>query len=416
MTSVAFRPPSVGEKNLAVRLTPSAEREVRRGHPWVFDRSIESVSHEGAPGDLAVIFDGKRQFLAVGLFDPASPIRVRIVHRGRPARIDAGFWADRVLDALQVRQGLAASGETTAYRLINGENDGFGGLVVDRYDSVAVMKIYSLAWLPHLPHIVDALVDATDLDTVITRFGRLVRGEDMHGLVDGEALVGSTPFEPVPFLENGLLFDADVVAGQKTGHFLDQRDNRAIVRSMAGGARVLDVFSCTGGFSVHAAAGGAVDVTSVDAAGPALRAAERHMRTNTEGGLIGSCKHRVVEGDAFEVMAAMSRRGERYDLVVIDPPSFANRQANVAAALRSYQRLTALGLDLLHDGALLVQASCSSRVTTDDFLAVVRGAAADAGVALDNELVTGHAVDHPVTFREGAYLKALFANARFEAY
>ena len=407
---MTFHAPTVSDRRLAVRVTRDAERQIRSGHPWVFDGSIESVSHDGRPGDLAVIFDHKRDFLAIGLWDPDSPIRVRIVHHGKPTTIDSDFWSSAVLDAVAVRETLRADPSTTGMRILNGENDGVGGLVVDVYDTVGVVKVYSAAWLPHLPAIVDALVDLLGLDAVISRHSRLLAAQQRHGLEDGAALVGAVPADGiVPFLEHGLTFHADVVRGQKTGHFLDQRDNRAMVGAMAGDASVLDVFCHTGGFSVHAAAGGARSVTSVDQSSHALRLVAEHLGANADA--TGSTRAEAIQGDAFEVLSSLERSGARFDVVVIDPPSFAGRQSAVAGALRSYARLTTAGLAVVADGGTLVQASCSSRVTSDDFVAVVNGAAAEAGIALDDQIVTGHAVDHPVTFPEGAYLKAVFATA-----
>lgn len=407
---MTFRPPPVPDRRLAVRVTRDAERTIRGGHPWVFDGSIESVSHDGQPGDLAVIFDHRRQFLAIGLWDPASPIRVRILHRGAPAAIDDDFWASAVIDAVAVRQALRDDPGTTGLRVINGENDGFGGLILDVYDTVGVVKVYSEAWLVHLQPVISAAVDLLGLDVVVGRHGRLLADRRRHGFDDGIALVGSAPADGVvPFLEHGLTFHADVLRGQKTGHFLDQRNNRAMVGALAGQARVLDVFSHSGGFSVHASAGGARSVTSVDQSSHALRLVGTHMEANAQ--VTSGTRTQTVQGDAFEVLGAMERAGERFDLVVIDPPSFAGRQTAVAGALRSYGRLTRAGLGVLSEGGTLVQSSCSSRVSTDDFVAVVNGAAADLGIALDDQIVTGHAADHPVTFPEGAYLKAVFATA-----
>ena len=223
------------------------------------------------------------------------------------------------------------------------------------------------------------------------------------------AVLGDLPVEPVPFFEHGLLFEADVVRGQKTGHFLDQRENRALLATLSAGARVLDVFACTGGFSVHAAAGGAAEVTSVDQSAPALAMAVRNMASNSDRPAVAACRHDVEAGDAFDVMAAMARRGRRFDVVVVDPPSFAARQASVGAARRAYGRLTTLALALVEPGGLLVQASCSSRVTSDEFVDTVFTAAHAAGHHLTPVARTGHPLDHPIGFPEGAYLKALFA-------
>lgn len=401
--------PSPGERRLAVRVTKDALRHLRQGHPWLYDESITSVSHAGVAGDLAVVFDDDRRFVAIGLWDPSSPIRVKVLHAGKPTPIDVDFWDARVARAIERRRRLLDDPNHTAYRLVHGENDGLPGLVVDDYDGVVVVKIYTEAWIPHLPDLVPVLVDRTAPTSMIVRFARSVTERPALGLVEGAVLHGATPAEPVVFSENGLRFEAHPTTGQKTGHFLDQRDNRAIVRDLAMGRRVLDVFSCTGGFSVHAAAGGATEVHSVDLSAPAIAAAERNMEANADIPAVAACRHIGRHGDAFEVMEGLVRRGERFDLVIIDPPSFAQRQASVSGALAAYERLSSLGFTLTADGGLLVQASCSSRVGADDFFRVVHSTARRDGVELDELERTGHPLDHPIGFREGAYLKALYA-------
>lgn len=394
-------------RRVAVRVTNDAVRQVRGGHPWVFDRSVTSVSHDGVPGDLAVVFDAKRRFVAVGLYDPASPTRVRVLHHGEPATIDDAWWRQRIGTSIERRAPLAAAGDTTGYRLVHGENDGLPGLVVDRYDATLVVKAYSAAWLPHVTPVAAALVDACRPERILLRLGRAAAAAAPEH--DRIALAGDVPTEPVPFLELGLSFEADVVRGQKTGHFLDQRDNRARVGRLSSGRRVLDVFACTGGFSVHAAAGGASEVMSVDQSQDALDTARRNMARNAERPAVAACRHETVAGDAFEVMAELVARRRRFDVVVVDPPSFASRRASVPAALHAYGRLTGLAVRLVEPGGVLVQASCSSRVAADDFEAAVERGARAAGRRLDITERTGHPLDHPIGFPQGAYLKAIFA-------
>lgn len=403
--------PEVSEKRLAVRLTPDALRQVRAGHPWIYDGSIESISggsDGGRSGDLAVVFDDKRKFAAIGLYDPDSPIMVKVLHRGRPRQIDSEFWRDAVAKAIALRSSIDNS-ETTAFRCINGENDGFPGLVLDRYADTLVLKLYSRAWLPHLRDVVTAVVELLSPETIILRFGRAALDGPTFGLDEGSVIHGPAPDGPVEFLENGLRFEADLIEGQKTGHFLDQRDNRALVQGMASGARVLDVFSCTGGFSVHAAAGGATFVLSVDQSPQAIAGVDRNFALNAADERIAACRRRTEVGDAFVVMEELAAQGERFDIVVIDPPSFAQRQESIDGALRAYMRLTNLGLDLVTPGGLLVQASCSSRVTADAFYDGIFAIARARPVRLREVARTGHAIDHPITFPQGAYLKALFA-------
>lgn len=380
---------------------------MRGGHPWIFDRSVTDAGHDAAPGDLAVVFDDQRRFAAIGLWDPTSPIRVRILHHGEPATIDPHWWRQRIRTAFVHRAPLTDDPRTNAYRVVHGENDGFGGLVVDRYDETLVVKAYTAAWLPHLRAITAALDDVLTPASVVLRVSRSLRRDGPP--LDGVALAGDLPTGPVPFVEHGLAFEADVVRGQKTGHFLDQRDNRIRVGRLADGRRVLDVFACTGGFSVHAAAGGATQVTSVDQSDHALATARRNMDRNADQALVRTCRHDTVTGDAFDVMEDLARRGRRFEVVVVDPPSFASRQASVPAALHGYGRLSGLAVALLEPGGTLVQASCSSRVSAEDLEATVHRSARAAGRSLDVFDRTGQPIDHPISFPEGAYLKAVFA-------
>jgi 23S rRNA (cytosine1962-C5)-methyltransferase len=386
-----------------VRVTPDAARQVRGGHPWLFDASVRSVgSPDGASGDLAVVFDERRRFVAVGLYDPASPIRVRVLHHGEPATIDEAWWAERVGTAFAHRAPLVSDPRTNAYRLVHGENDGLPGLVVDRYADTLVVKAYTAAWLPHVEAVVGALEPLVAPSQVVLRLGRgAARSAPSF---DRVALRGELPTEPLLFREAGLTFEADVVHGQKTGHFLDQRDNRVRVGSLSRGRSVLDVFACTGGFSAHAAAGRAVEVLSVDQSAPALATARRNVARNAT-----AVRHTTDGGAAFAVMSDLARRRRRFDVVVVDPPSFASRRSQVPAAIRAYGRLASLAVRLVAPGGTLVQASCSGRVTAEELTVAVERAAASARRPLRITAVTGHPLDHPIGFPEGAYLKAVFA-------
>ena len=396
---------------LAVRVTPDALRQIRWGHPWVYAESVVSTSHDGHAGDLAVVFDDRRRFVAIGLYDPGSPIRIKVLHHGRPAVIDGAWWKDRVADALARRADLLGSVTTTGYRVVHGENDGLPGLVVDRYAETCVLKLYSAALVPHLATLVDAIGAVVGAARIVLRVSRLVASQLPGDLAEGMTLAGPPPDGPVWFHENGLRLTADVVGGQKTGHFLDQRDNRRLVGGRAMGARVLDVFACTGGFALNAAAGGALSVHLVDQSHGALAAAEANRRANLDLDAVRGCRFTSDVGDAFAALTALAGRGVRYDLVVVDPPSFAQNQAGVERAVVAYRRLTALALDLIAPGGLLFQASCSSRVPAERFYAAVTLGAASRGRRLDELARTDHPLDHPIGFPQGAYLKALLARA-----
>lgn len=403
-------------RRLAVRVTKDAGRQIRGGHPWVFEQSITSVKPAGVAGDLAVVFDEHRDFMAIGLYDPDSAIRIKILHVGRPVQIDETFWTERLTAARDRRVAAFDPTHTTGYRCVHGENDGLPGLVLDRYADTLVLKLYTEAWIPHLGSVLACIDAVFEPSTLVLRLSRslqqsVTQRDDFDGapLADGRVLIGEVPDKPVAFIENDLRFEADVVHGQKTGFFLDQRDNRFRVRSLAQGCRVLDVFCCTGGFSVNAAAGAATLVHSVDISGAAIEAAKRNMARNAGRAAVRACTHQVSTGDAVTVMSQMVDAGRLFDLVIVDPPSFASRQNQIDGALRAYGRLTELAVQLLVPGGMLVQASCSARVTTEQFLETVGDAAHRMGVRLDGMSHTTHAIDHPVKFAQGAYLKAIFA-------
>jgi 23S rRNA (cytosine1962-C5)-methyltransferase len=282
--------------------------------------------------------------------------------------------------------------------------------VVDRYDSSLVVKLYTSAWLPHLESVVSCLLELLDPERIVLRLARAVQavGEG-DAPSDGQTLHGREPSGPVLFRENGLRFEADLVRGQKTGFFLDQRDNRALVERDSAGRSVLNVFSYTGGFSVYAARGGATSVTSLDASRPALAAAGRNFDHNRDHQNVATANHRVLAGDAFEILPRLRDEGERFDMVILDPPAFAKAAREVPRALRSYRTILTRGFELLRPGGALVAASCSSRVSSAEFLGLMQETALGAARALHVRQVTGHSLDHPIGFPEGAYLKCVFA-------
>jgi 23S rRNA (cytosine1962-C5)-methyltransferase len=403
--------PRPAERNIALHVTPAAERAIRGGHPWLFDQSIRRRSRRGRAGDLAVIFDRKDRFLAVGLYDPDSPIRVRILQQGQPATINQGWFEQQIGWAAERRRPLAQATITNGYRLLHGENDGLPGLVVDRYADTYVMKLYTAAWIPHLQAVLAALTEVAQPQRLVLRLSRALQNEPelLYGLTDGLRLWGPELTGPVLFQENGLTFAVDVVAGQKTGFFLDQRDNRARVEKLAAGKRVLNVFAYTGGFSLYAARGGATAVTSLDLSQPALETAETNFHLNRHLPDVAAARHTLLQGDAFQRMEELVAQKRQFDLVVVDPPSFARQQSETERALAAYARLTRLALRLLPAGGLLVQASCTSRVETAEFFQTVHKTALKEKRPLRELERSSHPLDHPIGFSEGEYLKCLFA-------
>jgi len=400
--------PQPSNARIAVRVSRPGLRAIRSGSPWLFDQAVESHKPAGSMGDLAVIFDEQRRFAAIGLWDPESPIRVKVLHVGKPVNIDASWWQEKMRHALDLRRELLSDGSTTGFRWVHGENDGLAGLIVDQYSSTVVIKIYTGAWFVHLAAIVRAIVEIAAVDRIVIRFSRLVRDGETYGLVDGDTLYGEAPTGPVMFLENGLTLEADVVLGHKTGHFLDQRDNRAIIGNLASGRSVLDVFSSTGGFTLAAAAGGAKSVHMVDVSAPALATAHRNLAHNHAIASIPKCQVTDIRGDAFAALEDMVQQKRTFDIVILDPPSFAQNQASVIRALSSYERLAKLGMRLTAPGGTLLQASCSSRVTIEELADAAYLAARSVHVDIDEFRRTEHAADHPIGFEFGAYLKAIY--------
>jgi 23S rRNA (cytosine1962-C5)-methyltransferase len=389
------------------------------------------VKGDPRAGDPVVVFDRKNRFLAAGLWDPEGPIRIRVLTEGAPETVGEDLFRHRVRRALERRRALLGAPEVTGIRLLHGESDGLSGLVADRFGDRVVLKVYSAAWVPHLATLARVLAGADGFgpagppasEVLVLVARRLERSPLLPPALRHPALLetaeedGPRPgAEPapfpgdgaLPFLEHGLHFEAHPLVGHKTGFYLDQRDNRRRLRERTG-ARVLNVFSYTGGFSVAAARGGAREVTSLDVSAPALAQAERHFRLNAHEPAVAAARHRTLEGDAFELLRSLATRGERFDTVVIDPPSFAKDLKSAPGALEHYTRLTTLGVALLEPGGLLVQASCSSRVSADDFHLAVHRGAREAGRPLAEIERTGHPLDHPVVWPESAYLKALWA-------
>src|SRR5690606_30537160 len=388
-------------KTLAVKLHLKAEKLIKKGHPWVFSESIEKINKEGQAGDIAILFDQRQnKVYGVGLYDPASPIRIKMIHHDGPAKIDEYFFERKISTALELRKTLFKN--TNAFRLLYGENDGFPGLVVDVYDKVGVLKLYSPVWFPYLGMIIPKIVEFGKLKALILRLSRNLQKNDF-GFSEGSILFGELEDSNVQFHEYGVNFQTDVIAGHKTGFFLDHRQNRHRIGQLSKNKSVLDVFSYSGGFSVHALAGGAREVTSIDFSSHALELAKTNASLNTHHG-----KHEALVGDAFVILRDLIRQKMKFDIVVIDPPSFAKSSTEVEIAKKKYAELAELGVQLTSKGGILLLASCSSRVTTEEFYEIHKALFKRLKLNYETIDYTAHDIDHPVTFEEGAYLKSAY--------
>jgi 23S rRNA (cytosine1962-C5)-methyltransferase len=396
------------ESRLRLRISAAAETALRNGHPWLFAESIRAQNHEGKTGELAVIYDRNNKFLALGLFDPESPIRFRVLHVGKPQNIDRDWWLSRLEAAIARRAGLFDS-ETTGHRWINGESDGWPGLVLDRYDCTLVIKLYTVAWLPWLEAIVPIFQQRLAPQRIVLRLSRNIQtiADGEYGRRDGEALWGKPVESIVLFQESGLRFEADVIRGQKTGFFLDQRENRRRAAALAAGRTVLNAFSFSGGFSVYCARDGAKSVLDLDISAHALQAAKRNFELNRDN-LEKKCGYDQAQADAFEWL----RGNRKFGLIILDPPSLAKRESERAGAIRAYHELAKMGLSNLEPGGILIACSCSAHVTAEEFFATVRKAAAKASRDFEEIETTHHPADHPVAFKEAEYLKAIYLQVR----
>ncbi|MEM1359332.1 MAG: class I SAM-dependent methyltransferase [Bacteroidota bacterium] len=391
---------------LATRLTAVGERHLKSGHPWLYDRAIERIKGSGKAGDLAIIFDRRKdKFIGIGLYDPDSPIRIKVLHQGGPVQVNDVFWANEVAKAKQGRAPLLANQSTNSYRLLNGENDGFPGLIADVYAQTLVIKIYSLIWAPHLNSILPALVSNSDASTVVLRLSRRVASAPQcpEAWSDGATLYGTLDQEEVQFKEHGVRLKANVLRGHKTGFFLDHRHNRKIVGELAKGKQVLDIFSYAGGFSAHAIVGGASLVTALDISEQALAVAQENIALNAD-----TNNFQTLRGDVFEILPKLKRQQLQYDLIICDPPSFAKSAAEVPGALKAYRRLTNLCLSLVAPGGILLAASCSARVDSVTFYALQEDVLKASGRRFKQLQQTQHDIDHPATFKEGYYLKSAY--------
>ncbi|MEI6567548.1 MAG: class I SAM-dependent rRNA methyltransferase [Verrucomicrobiota bacterium] len=398
--------PPKSQPRLRLRVSSAAERALRSRHPWLFADSIRDQNREGSPGEIAVVYDHGNQFLAAGLYDPDSPLRVRVLQVGKPAVINADWFRGRLLTATQVRSNLFGP-ETTGWRWINGESDGWPGLVLDRYGSTLVLKLYTLGWLPWLETLLPLILEELQPERLVLRLSRNIQepARRLFARTDGGILHGPPLDSAVLFQENGLTFEAQVLQGQKTGFFLDQRENRRKVGDLARGRAVLNAFSFSGGFSLYAARGGAKRAVDLDISAHALAAANRNFAHNQSDASVAACHHETAQGDSFEWLEGGS--GGEFGLVILDPPSLAKREAERAGALQAYQRLVQLAIRRLAPGGDLLACSCSAHVGSDEFFSAVQSAARPARRPFEVIACTAHAPDHPATIPEAQYLKAI---------
>jgi len=375
-----------------VELPSSLGRALAAGHPWIY-RDHVPRDFQAPSGTWVRVRSGS--FSAYALWDADSALALRVFSRSREP--DERWVVARVGDALSLRDALGVTRQGSAYRWIAGEGDGLPGIVVDRYGPFAVLSTDGPALLPLVPWVVAGLRRAARLDGIVRRVRGGAEGERV------EVLFGRAPPEDLVVEEHGLRFFSNVHVGQKTGLFLDQRENRRTVETLASGRRVLNLFGYTGGFSVYAVRGGATHVTTVDVAAGAIAAARKNCELNG----FDPSHHAFLAEDAFEYLEAARQGGERFDLVISDPPSFARSRAHRERAQRAYGKLHAAALEVTAEGGLYAASSCTTQISVDAFRETLVEGARRARATLQTVHDAGHAPDHPIlaAHPEGRYLK-----------
>jgi len=385
-----------------IQLKQGREKSLKRRHPWIFSGAVAKAS--GQAGDTVEIRDASGKPLALAAYSPQSQIRARVWTFDRSEAVDSSFFKERIRRAVQLRERLPASKHTNAVRLVHGESDGLPGLVVDRYADVLVAQFLAAGVERWREEILGALAELTGCEAIFERSDAEVR--KLEGLQPRTGFVrGNRNASRCPISEHGLNFRVDVAQGQKTGFFLDQRENRQRVRALASGRQVLDGFSYTGGFAIAALAGGAKRVEAVESSADAIEIAKENLAANP----LDAGKLDFVQADVFKHLRVLRDKAASYDLIVLDPPKLAPTAAHASNAARAYKDVNLLAFKLLAPGGLLATFSCSGGVSAELFQSIVAGAALDAGAEAKIIERFGAAADHPVAleFPEGEYLKGL---------
>ncbi len=386
-----------------VVLKPRRARPFFARHPWVFEASIARVVGDPEAGDPVDVETHEGQFIARGLYNSVSTIRVRL-YRWDDGPLDDAFWSNSLATAVRLRHdALGLGGRNSAYRLVFSEGDSLSGLTVDRYDQWLVAQFNSLALHERRQPIVRHLLDLTGAAGTIIRTERGIAQKE--GLRSGqEEVVGSVPVGRVEIVENGLRYHVDLRTGQKTGFYLDQRDYRRVVAGYCRGKRVLDLFCFSGGFSLNALKhGGALASLGVDSSAPMIELAREHARLNE------FATARFEAGDVLAVLERLKKDGAKFDVVICDPPKYARQARDLDHALKGYLRLNLAALDVLEPCGLLVTCSCSGLVRREQFVDLIAKVAEQSGRSIQILEQRGQSPDHPVSASclESEYLKCL---------
>jgi 23S rRNA (cytosine1962-C5)-methyltransferase len=383
-----------------ITLKKGREAAILRGHPWVFSGAIAAIKGNPGAGDIVLARDSAGNPLALGFFNPKTDIAFRVLTRKSEENISQYFWQARLQAAIKLRQKIIGE-QTNAYRLINAEGDGFPGLIVDVYNTTLVFSIATAGMEKQKNHILNALASQVKPEWIYehseSRSRTLEGFENSSHIVFGENRSGT-----VEIMENALRFEVDIISGQKTGFFLDQRLNREKIGALSRDASVLNCFSYTGAFSVYCAEGGAKRVVSLDISKSACVAARKNLHLNW----FSSENYPVIEADVFDYLRKMQ---ENFNMIILDPPAFAKSKRDVTKASRGYKEINLQAIKHLTKGGILATFSCSNFIEEDLFYKIVLAAARDAGADLQLLTRLEAGPDHPILLGhpEGRYLKGL---------
>ncbi len=382
-----------------LHLKPREHRRLFKGHLWCFSNELRSVPKDIAAGETVRLYTHENNLVGTGFYNPNSLIAFRLLSRTGDIP-DKPFFSNTINRALDLRKKIYPDHDTNAFRLVHGESDGLPGLVIDKFNTAFVLQAYSAGMDRHLPLVADVLRELYNPSSIIVRNESGLR--ELEGLPLYKNMVHGSEADACQVIhDTGLRYTVNLLEGHKTGFFLDQRNNRRMVRRLAGGAETLDVFTSDGGFGINALFGGATSATMIDISRSALERASENAALNDLS------NYSLIEGDAFEVMKQLDSDKKRFDLVILDPPSFTKSRKNLPAALHAYKKLNRLGLRLVKNSGFLATASCSHHVSEDDFLKAIFQASLSEKKHLRLVYKSSQPADHPVllSMPETQYLK-----------
>ncbi|MBH2959304.1 23S rRNA (cytosine(1962)-C(5))-methyltransferase RlmI [Serratia marcescens] len=387
---------------MRLHLAKGREKSLLRRHPWVFSGAVQRVEGKALSGETIDILDSQGKWLARGAYSPESQIRARVWTFQQDEEINIDFFIRRLQQAQSWRDWVAQRDGLDGYRLIAGESDGLPGITIDRFQNFLVLQLLSAGAEYQRPALLSALQHCYPECSIYDRSDVAVRKKEGLPLAQGPVL-GDLPPELLPIAEHGMKLLVDIQQGHKTGFYLDQRDSRLAARNYSAGRRVLNCFSYTGAFAVSALMGGCAQVISVDTSQAALDIAKQNVELNK----LDLNKAEFVRDDVFQLLRNYRAQGEKFDLIIMDPPKFVENKNQLASACRGYKDINMLALQLLNPGGILLSFSCSGLMPTDLFQKILADAAVDAGRDVQFIEQFRQAADHPViaTYPEGLYLK-----------